>query len=63
MDMDFLFRPFAYLDPGSGSYLLQLLVAAVLGAALAVRLYWGRIKSIFTRKSPDETPTDKPDEQ
>jgi len=62
MDQLFLFRPAAYLDPGSGSYLLQLLVAAVLGAALAVRIYWGRIKTIFQRKDPDK-PTDKPDEQ
>jgi len=60
-----LLRPAAYLDPGSGSYLLQLLVAAVLGAGLAVRMYWGRIKTIFGRKNPDElteNPTDKPDE-
>jgi hypothetical protein len=62
MDFPFLFRPAAYLDPGSGSYLLQLLVAAILGAALAVRIYWGRIKTIFQRKAPDK-PTDKPDEQ
>jgi hypothetical protein len=63
MCVHLLLRPLAYLDPGSGSYLLQLLVAAVLGVGLALRLYWGRIKAIFTRKNPDETPTDKPDEQ
>lgn len=62
MDFTLLFRPAAYLDPGSGSYLLQLLVAAVLGIGLAVRMYWGRIKTIFSRKKPDE-PIDKPDEQ
>jgi hypothetical protein len=64
MDLTFLFRPTAYLDPGSGSYLLQLLIAAILGAGLAVRMYWGRIKTIFGRKNPDEPtdkPTDKPD--
>ncbi|MCJ7513763.1 MAG: hypothetical protein MUO23_12435 [Anaerolineales bacterium] len=57
-----LTRPLAYLDPGSGSYLLQLLVAVILGAALALRVYWGRIKSLFTRK-PGDDPADKPDEQ
>lgn len=62
MDPFILFRPAAYLDPGSGSYLLQLLVAAVLGAALAARMYWGRIKTIFSRKKSDE-PIDKPDGQ
>jgi hypothetical protein len=62
MDPTFLFRPTAYLDPGSGSYLLQLLIAAVLGIGLAIRMYWGRIKTIFGRKNRDE-PIDKPDEK
>jgi len=48
----------AYLDPGSGSYLIQLLVAAALGGLLLLRLYWQRVKSfvrrVFTGK--DERP-------
>ena len=43
-----LARPVNYLDPGSGSYLLQLLIASALGAAFAVRLYWTRIKRFFS---------------
>ena len=43
-----LARPASYLDPGSGSYLLQLLIAGALGAAFAVRLYWSRIKGFFS---------------
>jgi hypothetical protein len=38
-----------YLDPGSGSYLVQVIVAAVLGVAMFfknIKLY---IKSFFTR--------------
>jgi hypothetical protein len=38
-----------YLDPGSGSYLLQLLIAGLLGAAFALRMFWGRIKGFFSR--------------
>lgn len=56
-----LARPASYLDPGSGSYLLQLLIASVLGAAFAVRLYWTRIKAFFTRRfgsSQDENKED-----
>lgn len=30
-------QPLAYLDPGSGSYLLQLLVAGALGALFVLR--------------------------
>lgn len=37
----------AYLDPGTGSYVLQLLIAALLGAAFAVKVFWLRIKGFF----------------
>ncbi len=47
---EILVRPARYLDPGSGSYLLQLLIASALGAAFAVRLYWTRIKAFFNRR-------------
>jgi hypothetical protein len=39
----------AYLDPGTGSYIIQILVAGILGASFTVRLYWKKIKSLFTR--------------
>jgi len=59
---EILIRPANYLDPGSGSYLLQLLIASALGAAFAVRLYWTRIKAFFTRRfggSQDEDEEDR----
>ncbi len=40
-----------YLDPGSGSFLIQLLLAAALGIGVAVRLYWSKIKLLFSRKN------------
>ncbi len=40
-------RPLAYLDPGSGSFILQLLVAALFGALFLVKVYWGKIKTFF----------------
>lgn len=43
-------RPLAaYLDPGSGSYLLQVLVAGLLGASFAAKRFWSDIKG-FLRK-------------
>lgn len=48
----------AYLDPGSGSFLLQLLIAAILGGLIAIRAYWGRlisfIRRIFSREEHKE---------
>lgn len=37
----------AYLDPGSGSYLIQLLIAAVLGSAFVIKAFWRQIKNFF----------------
>jgi hypothetical protein len=34
---------FAYLDPGSGSMLVQLLVGGIAGVAVTAKLYWRRI--------------------
>jgi len=40
----------AYLDPGTGSYVFQVLIGAVLGAAVAVKVFWKRIWGFVTRK-------------
>jgi hypothetical protein len=39
----------AYLDPGTGSYFLQLLIAAFVGASFALKLYWRKLKSLYAR--------------
>ena len=44
-----LLKPAVYLDPGSGSYLLQLLIAGAMGALLMLRVYWGKVKAFFAR--------------
>ncbi len=44
----------AYLDPGTGSMLLQLLLGGVAGALVVGKLYWHRVKAFFGRESaPD----------
>ena len=50
----------AYLDPGTGSILLQGLIAAVAGIAVAGRIYWDRIKRLFTRKRDGGAPEHEP---
>ena len=37
----------AYLDPGTGSMILQLLLGGIAGAMVVGRLYWQRIKEIL----------------
>jgi hypothetical protein len=46
-----------YLDPGSGSYILQILLAGLLGGFFIVRANWKRIKMMF-KKDKSETITE-----
>ena len=41
----------AYLDPGSGSMILQLLLAGFAGVAVAIKVFWRRIIAFFTGQS------------
>ncbi len=47
------YSPILYLDPGSGSILIQLVIAALLGGGLFIRSQWAKIKSLFSN-SPEE---------
>jgi hypothetical protein len=40
----------AYLDPGTGSYILQLMLAGLLGASLAVKIFWRNIQAFFSSR-------------
>jgi hypothetical protein len=48
------FSPLPYLDPGSGSILLQILIASLLAIGLAVRGYWSKIRGLFGGKANKE---------
>jgi uncharacterized membrane protein len=41
----------AYVDPGTGSYVFQLLIGALLGATVAVKIFWKRIWGFITRRT------------
>jgi hypothetical protein len=49
----------AYLDPGSGSMLVQLLLGGVAGAAVIMKLGWDRFKDVFRSSKTKQT---KPNE-
>jgi hypothetical protein len=44
------FSPLPYLDPGSGSFIIQIAIAALLGLGVAIRASWGSIKKLFGAK-------------
>ncbi len=39
---------FAYLDPGTGSYILQIVIGAIVGIAFSIKLYWKKISLLLT---------------
>ena len=46
----------AYLDPGSGSMILQILAGGLAAVAVTAKLYWGRLLTFLRiRKPEDET--------
>lgn len=45
----------AYLDPGTGSYLFQMLIAGALGGLFVIKTYW-RKASLFVRSRFKKTP-------
>jgi len=46
----------AYIDPGSGSFIFQVVVGGLLGAAFAVKTFWRRILGFFSRKPREASP-------
>jgi len=39
----------AYLDPGTGSYMFQILVAAVFGVTVTIKAHWHKIGARFRK--------------
>jgi hypothetical protein len=44
----------AYIDLGTGSYVFQVIIASLLGAAFAVKAYWERIRAFFGRRRRED---------
>jgi hypothetical protein len=57
-------KAYAYLDPGTGSYILQMLVAGALGGIFVLKTFWRSIMNFFVnffskrgnQKKEDTTP-------
>jgi hypothetical protein len=49
----------AYLDPGTGSMALQLLMGGIVAVLATFRLYWDRMRSYLVRKNAErESPSE-----
>lgn len=53
----------AYVDPGTGSYVFQILIAGIVAASMGIRIFWNRLKSVFSgRAGADRTRLDDPND-
>ena len=41
---------FAYIDPGSGSMIVQMLIGTLVGAGIALKIYWQKIRMKFMKQ-------------
>lgn len=47
--LSFPHRAYAYLDPGTGSLMLQFLIAAVIGGLYSTKRFWDKAKNFLKR--------------
>jgi hypothetical protein len=48
-----------YLDPGSGSMIIQMILGGVAAIGVSLKLFWGRIlEFLHIRKREDQQPTE-----
>lgn len=43
-----------YIGAGTGSLIIQVVLASLLGAAVVTRIYWQRIKEFFSRNKEED---------
>jgi len=41
---------FAYLDPGTGGVILQIILGGIAGLLVSARLYWASVRNFFTTR-------------
>ena len=42
---------YAYIDPGTGSIIIQGLIGALVGVAITLKIYWYKLKERFSKVS------------
>lgn len=53
-DIGFILLPLAYIDPGTGGIILQLIIAGLVGTAVFFRQAIGQFLGLFIRKKKTE---------
>jgi hypothetical protein len=54
INIAFIGNAFAYLDPGTGSIIIQGLIAGGLSAIFIIKTYWYKFRSFFKKKKNEK---------
>jgi hypothetical protein len=49
----------AYIDPGTGSYIIQVIIGGLLGAVFALKIYWKKVRAYFSKLFSKRTKSGK----
>lgn len=52
-------KAYAYIDPGTGSYIIQVMIGGLLGGAFALKVYWKKVRAYFSKLFSKRTKSDK----
>ena len=53
---------YAYIDPGTGGIIVQVILGGIGGLVLFFKLYWKKVKSWFSKESEEEIVTSSDDQ-
>ena len=53
LNIAFLQNACAYLDPGTGSYVYQVLVASLIGGVFTIKMFWKKITTFLRINSSE----------
>ena len=55
----FSINAYAYLDPGTGSVLLQVILGGAAAIGVALKMYWHRLRAVLGFSSKEEPEDEK----
>jgi hypothetical protein len=52
---------YAYIDPGTGSMIIQAVAAAILGSLAFIKIFWRRLRTLFRPHNGRQAPSEHDD--
>jgi hypothetical protein len=52
---------YAYIDPGTGSMVIQAVAAAILGSLAFIKIFWRRLRTLFHPRNGRQAPAEHDD--